>query len=300
MPIRIPDNLPAIEILRKEQIFVMDESRAFKQNIRPIKIAILNLMPDKQTTEAQLLRLLGNTPLQVEITLLHMESYQSKNTSQAYLHTFYNVFDDITPYKFDGMIITGAPVEHMRFEEVAYWDELSEIMKWSKTHVTSTFHICWGAQAGLYYHYGVPKYPLPQKMFGIFPHKVTNQSNILRGMDDTFYVPHSRHTEIRREDIEKVQKLKILSESEESGMYLVASEEGRQIFATGHSEYDPYTLDKEYKRDLCKGLDIAMPQNYYQDNDPSKPTIVNWRSHASLIFSNWLNFFVYQETPYNL
>jgi len=300
MPIRIPDNLPAIEILKKERIFVMDESRAFKQDIRPIKIAILNLMPDKQTTEVQLLRLLGNTPLQVDITLLHMESYQSKNTSQAYLHNFYHVFDDITSYKFDGMIITGAPVEHMQFEEVAYWSELTDIMQWSKTHVTSTFHICWGAQAGLYYHYGIPKYPLSQKMFGIFPHKAVNHSDLLRGMDDTFYVPHSRHTEIRREDIEKAQKLRILSESEISGIYLVASSDGYQIFATGHSEYDPSTLDKEYKRDLSKGLDIAMPEYYYQDSDPSKPARVNWRSHASLIFSNWLNYFVYQETPFHL
>ena len=300
MPIKIPDNLPAIEILRNERIFVMGEKRAFHQDIRPLKILILNLMPDKQATEVQLLRLIGNTPLQIDIKLMHMESHQSKNTSQEYLAAFYHVFDQIESEKFDGMIITGAPVEQMPFEEVSYWNELSDIMEWSKIHVTSTFHICWGAQAGLYYHYGVPKYPLPQKMFGVFPHKALAQSDLLRGMDDVFYVPHSRHTEVRLTDVESISDLQVLSVSEISGMYLAVSKDGRQIFVTGHSEYNPNTLDDEYKRDLSKGLNIAIPINYYSDNDPSNPPVVNWRSHASLLYSNWLNYFVYQETPYDL
>jgi len=300
MPIKIPDNLPAMEILRNEHIFVMGESRAFHQDIRPLKIVLLNLMPNKQTTEVQLLRLLGNSPLQVDITFMHMESHHSKNTPQEYLTAFYHVFDDISAEKYDGMIITGAPVELMPFEEVTYWNELSEIMKWSKSNVTSTFHICWGAQAGLYYHYGVPKYLLPRKMFGIFPHTASGQSDLLRGMDDVFYVPHSRYTEIRRPDIEKIPDLAILAESGQSGVYLAAARDRSQIFATGHSEYDPYTLGDEYNRDLAKGLDISAPVNYYRDNDPAKPPIVSWRSHASLLFSNWLNYFVYQETPYYL
>ena len=304
MPIKIPDNLPAMEILQKEHIFVMGDSEAFHQDIRPLKILILNLMPNKQTTEVQLLRLLGNSPLQVDITLLHMESHQSKNTSQEYLMAFYNVFDDISAEKFDGMIITGAPVEHMPFEEVTYWNELSGIMNWSNTHVTSTFHICWGAQAGLYYHYGIPKYPVPRKMFGIFPHRASAQSDLLRGMDDIFYVPHSRHTEVRRADIEIIPNLRILAESEQSGVYLIESDDKTRdrtrIFVTGHSEYDPNTLSDEYNRDIAKGLDISVPINYYTDDDPLKPPIVSWRSHASLLFSNWLNYYVYQETPYNL
>jgi homoserine O-succinyltransferase len=300
MPIKIPDHLPAMEILRNERIFVMGESKAFHQDIRPLKIIILNLMPNKQATEIQLLRLLGNSPLQVDVTLLHMESHHSKNTPQEYLAAFYHVFCDVEAEKFDGMIITGAPVEQMPFESVTYWGELSGIMEWSKTHVTSTLHICWGAQAGLYYHYGVPKYPLPQKMFGVFPHKASAQSDLLRGMDDVFYVPHSRYTEVRRADIEHVPGLRILAESEQSGMYLVASECGSRIFATGHSEYDPNSLGDEYNRDISKGLDIAVPANYYPGDDPSQPPMVKWRSHGNLLFSNWLNYFVYQETPYNL
>jgi len=300
MPIKIPDHLPAMEILRNERIFVMGESRAFHQDIRPLKIIILNLMPNKQTTEVQLLRLLGNSPLQVDVTLMHMESHHSKNTPQEYLTAFYHVFDEISAEKYDGMIVTGAPVEQMPFEEVLYWTELSEIMKWSITHVTSTFHICWGAQAGLYYHYGVPKYPLPRKMFGIFAHRAAAHSDLLRGMDDIFYVPHSRYTEVRRADIERIPDLRILAESEQSGVYLAASADGSRIFVTGHSEYDPNSLNDEYNRDIAKGLDIAVPVNYFPDDDPSKPPLVRWRSHASLLYSNWLNYFVYQETPYNL
>jgi len=300
MPIKIPDHLPAAEILRNERIFVMGESRAFHQDIRPLKIIILNLMPDKKTTEVQLLRLLGNTPLQVDITLLHMESHHSKNTPQEYLTAFYHIFDEISAEKFDGMIITGAPVEQISFEEVIYWLELSDIMQWSKTHVTSTFHICWGAQAGLYYHYGVPKHHLPGKMFGVFAHMATSQSDLLRGMDDIFYVPHSRYTEVRRADMEHIPHLQILAESEESGVYLAASDDGRQIFATGHSEYDPDTLSNEYNRDVAKGLAITIPVNYYPNDDPTQKPAVRWRSHASLLFSNWLNYFVYQETPFNL
>jgi homoserine O-succinyltransferase len=247
------------------------------------------------------MRLIGNTPLQVEVTLLHMESHNSKNTSKEYLDNFYHVFKEVSHRKFDGMIITGAPVELLEFEEVSYWDELVEIMDWSKTHVTSTFHICWGAQAGLYHHYGVPKYVLPQKMFGIFPHTVTGPMiNLLRGADDVFYSPHSRHTEIRSEDIEKVSELVILAESEQSGVYLVASKDGSQFFATGHSEYDPNTLKKEYERDLAKGSPISPPQHYFKDDDPKNPPVVTWRSHANLLFSNWLNYYVYQETPYIL
>ncbi|MDR1558473.1 MAG: homoserine O-succinyltransferase [Clostridiales bacterium] len=299
MPIKIPDHLPAIEILKNERIFIMGEDRAFHQDIRPLKIVILNLMPNKQTTEVQLLRLLGNTALQVDITLLHMESHISKNTPAEYLAAFYHVFEDIESEKFDGLIITGAPIEHLPFEEVTYWKELSGIMRWSKTHVTSTFHICWGAQAGLYYHYGIPKYPLPRKISGVFAHKAVAQSDLLRGMDDIFYVPHSRHTEIRRSDIERVPALQILAESEQSGVYLISADNGRQIFATGHSEYDPNTLNDEYMRDLNKDLPIDAPAHYYPNDNPCNPPIVTWRSHASLLFSNWLNF-VYQETPFRL
>ena len=301
MPIKIPDQLPAAEILKKENIFIMDENRAIRQDIRELKIVILNLMPLKQITETQLLRLLGNTALQIEITLLHTKTHNSKNTSKDYLLTFYKTFDDIKHEKFDGMIITGAPIEHLHFDDVTYWDELKQIMEWSKFHVTSTLHICWGAQAGLYYHYGVPKYPLPQKMFGVFPHILKKpQEQLLRGFDDVFYVPHSRHTEVREEDIEKISELEILSTSKEAGVYLVISKDKKQIFITGHSEYDPLTLKEEYLRDLEKGLDIQVPQYYFPQDDPTKYPLVRWRGHANLLFSNWLNYYVYQETPYNL
>lgn len=301
MPIKIPNELPAVEILKKENIFIMDEHRAIRQDIRELKIVILNLMPIKQVTETQLLRLLGNTPLQIEITLLHPKTHVSKNTSQDYLLTFYKTFDEIKDEKFDGMIITGAPIEHLPFEEVTYWEELTQIMEWSKFHVTSTFHICWGAQAGLYYHYGIPKYPLSEKMFGIFPHTLENpQVKLLRGFDDQFYVPQSRHTEVRREDIEKVHQLDLLSTSEEAGVYLVISKDRKQIFVTGHSEYDPLTLKEEYERDRKKGLDIQIPKHYFPQDDPTKYPLVRWRGHANLLFSNWLNYYVYQETPYYL
>lgn len=301
MPITVPDQLPAIEILRGENIFVMNESRAFRQDIRPLKIAILNLMPLKQATEVQLLRLIGNTPLQIDITLLHMESHISKNTSQEYLASFYQVFTDVKHQRFDGMIITGAPVEHFPFEQVAYWRELTAILDWTLTNVTSTYHICWGAQAALYHHYGVPKYPLPHKMFGVFPHgKNRTDVNILRGFDDMFFAPHSRHTEVRRADIERVPGLEVLSESPQAGVYIAASCDGRQLFVTGHSEYDPLTLKTEYERDLARGDAIDPPVNYFPDNDPSRHPLVNWRAHAGLLYSNWLNYYVYQETPYVL
>ncbi|HHW40794.1 MAG TPA: homoserine O-succinyltransferase [Syntrophomonadaceae bacterium] len=301
MPIKVPDNLPAAEILSNENIFIMHEERAVHQDIRPLRIALLNLMPTKIVTEIQILRLLGNTPLQVEMVFLHPESYTSKNTPQEYLIRFYNTFREVKGEKFDGLIITGAPVEQMEFEEVAYWEELKEIMDWSVHNVFSTLHICWGAQAGLYHHYGIPKYPLEKKMFGVFPHTVTKMNvKLLRGFDDEFYVPVSRHTEVRREDIEKVPELEILSESKESGVYLVTAKNGRQIFVTGHAEYDPLTLKWEYERDLEKGLDIDIPKNYFPGDDPNHSPKVNWRSHANLLFSNWLNYYVYQETPYDL
>ncbi|AKL97193.1 homoserine O-succinyltransferase MetA [Clostridium aceticum] len=301
MPVKIPDHLPATEILNKENIFAMTKSRALTQDIRALKIGILNLMPTKITTEVQILRLLGNSPLQVDIVLLHPKSYRSKHTPEKHLTSFYKTFDDIKEEKFDGLIITGAPVEHLAFEEVAYWEELKEIMAWQLHNVTSTLHICWGAQAGLYYHFGVPKYTLPSKMFGIFPHTVA-KSNVplLRGFDDIFVAPHSRHTEVRREDIEKVPELEILSESEESGIYIVATKDGRQVFVTGHSEYEPLTLKAEYDRDVTAGKEIEKPKNYFPNDDPTKPPVVNWRSHANLLFSNWLNYYVYQQTPYNI
>jgi homoserine O-succinyltransferase len=301
MPIKVPDKLPAKEILRSESIFVMDESHAIHQDIRPLEILILNLMPIKQVTEVQLLRLIGNTPLQVTVTLLHMETHIAKNTPQEYLAAFYNVFDDVKHRRFDGMIITGAPIEHLQFEDVAYWPELSKIMDWTRTNVTSTFHICWGAQAALYRHYGIQKYPLPHKMFGIFPH-TTNRADVqlLRGFDDLFYAPHSRHTEVRREDIINVPSLEILSESDTAGVYIAASLDGRQIFVTGQSEYDPLQLKSEYDRDISLGKQIAMPVNYFPGGDPSKPPVVSWRSHASLLYGNWLNYYGYQETPYKL
>ena len=301
MPIKIPNHLPAIEILKAEQIFVMDEHRATHQDIRPLKIIIANLMPNKQETEVQLMRLIGNTPLQIEIRLLHMESHRSQHTSADYLATFYEVFDDIKHEKFDGMIITGAPIEQMPFEEVTYWPELTRIMEWSKSNVTSTFHICWGAQAGLYYHYGVPKHALEEKRFGIFPHtKNKTNVNLLRGFDDIFYVPHSRHTETRAADIRKCPCLDILSESDESGVYLVSALEGRQVFVTGHSEYDVNTLLQEYTRDVEKGEAIQIPKHYFKNDDPSSIPMMTWRSHANLLYSNWLNYYVYQETPYDL
>jgi homoserine O-succinyltransferase len=300
LPIRVPDALPAIEILQKENIFVMDENRAVTQDIRALKIAVLNLMPIKQETEVQLLRLLSNTPLQLDITLLRPISHDSKNTSQEYLEAFYKTFDQIEHLKFDGMIITGAPVEQLEFEKVNYWSELVEIMEWTKKHVTSTFHICWGAQAGLYYHYGVPKYQLAQKKFGVFEHQIIHFEKLLQGMDDVVYMPHSRHTEVTKEEILACKDLKLLLESEEAGVALVISKDGRQIFATGHAEYDPHTLGKEYVRDLQKKLPINLPNNYYIDDEVEKGTMVRWRSHAYILFSNWLNYYVYQVTPYNL
>ena len=301
MPIKIPNDLPAVEILNKENIFVMHEDRALHQDIRPLNIVILNLMPTKIVTETQILRLLGNSPLQVDIVLLHPKTHISKNTSREHLIKFYNTFDEICDRKFDGMIITGAPVEQLPFEEVDYWDELVQIMDWSVTNVFSTFHICWGAQAALYHHYGIPKYQLPEKMFGIFPHRVTKKNQkLLRGFADIFYAPHSRHTEVRREDIQKVPELEILAESDEAGIYIVASKNGRQVFVTGHSEYDPLTLKAEYERDIAKGLKINLPKNYFPNDDPNFDPIVTWRGHANLLFNNWLNYYVYQETPYNL
>ena len=301
MPIIIPDDLPASGILQGENIFVMHEKRALHQDIRPLRIAILNLMPQKIVTETQLLRLLANTPLQCEIILLHAESHESKNTPEAHLANFYTTFSKIKTDNFDGMIITGAPVEHLDFDEWNYWEELQEIMEWTKTHVYATLHICVGAQAGLYYHYGIPKYPLAKKMFGVFSHRVLKKNvPLLRGFDDEFFVPHSRHSEIRREDVEKVPELEILSDSAEAGIYIIANRDCRQVFITGHSKYDPLTLKTEYDRDIAKGLDIDLPSGYFPNNDPSQAPIVRWRSHANLLFSNWLNYHVYQETPYDL
>ena len=301
MPIKIPNDLPAVKVLHDENIFVMTESRAVSQDIRPLRILLLNLMPKKIETETQLSRLLGNTPLQVELELIRTKTHQSKNTSEEHLLAFYKTFDDIRDQNFDGMIITGAPVEHLPFEEVEYWDELCNIMEWSKTHVHSTFHICWGAQAGLYYHFGIPKYPLDKKMFGIFPQKVDYKRSILfRGFDDEFMAPHSRHTEIRREDLEKIPRLKILASSEEAGIYAAMTGSGKQIFITGHSEYDAMTLDAEYKRDVSQGKPIEIPKNYYPNNDPEQAPNVCWRSHANLLYSNWLNYFVYQTTPFDI
>lgn len=301
MPIKIPNELPAVKTLNEENIFVMTRTRAVNQDIRPLKILILNLMPKKIETETQLSRLLGNSPLQVEIELIHTRSHESKNTSQAHMLSFYKVFDDIKNETFDGMIITGAPVEHLEFEEVEYWDELCEIMEWSKTHVWSTFHICWGAQAALYYHYGIKKYKLDKKLFGVFKHKADyKRAILLRGFDDEFYVPHSRHTTVKREDVEKVSELKILASSDEAGLYAVMTPQGRQIFITGHSEYDGDTLMHEYLRDVTLGRDIDVPKNYFPGDDLTKEPIVNWRSHANLLYSNWLNYFVYQTTPYDI
>ncbi|MHB9055628.1 MAG: homoserine O-acetyltransferase MetA [Paludibacteraceae bacterium] len=301
MPLNIPKTLPAVEALRKENIFVMDTERAESQQIRPLKIVVLNLMPLKITTETDLIRLLSNSPLQIEMDFLRLKSHTSKNTPIEHMMAFYKKFDEISKTNYDGMIITGAPVELLDFEEVNYWDELKMIFDWAHKHVTSTLYICWAAQAGLYHFYGVPKYRLPEKMFGVFEHKAYDLLNpIFRGFDDVFYVPHSRHTEIRREDILNVPELTLLSESEKSGVYMVMARGGREFFITGHSEYSCYTLDTEYKRDLKKGLPIHVPENYYRDNNPKNEPIVRWRSHANLLFTNWLNYFVYQETPYDL
>ena len=301
MPIKIPNLLPATQVLLNENIFVMTETRAMTQDIRPLKILMLNLMPQKIVTETQIARVIGNTPLQVELELLQTATHKSTHTSEEHMLAFYKTFDEVKHKKYDGMIITGAPVEHLPFEEVEYWDELCEIMEWSKTHVTSTFHICWGAQAGLYYHYGVKKYPLEKKLFGVFEHTLDHkQSMLFRGFDDTFVVPHSRHTTCRREDIEAVPELKILSSSEEAGVFVCSTERGRQIFVTGHSEYDRDTLKNEYLRDKNAGLPIEMPKNYFPDDDDTKEPIVRWRSCANLFYTNWLNYFVYQSTPYNI
>ena len=301
MPIKIPNALPATKTLNDENIFVMTETRAMTQDIRPLHILLLNLMPTKIDTETQLSRLLGNTPLQVELTLARVGSHESKNTPEEHMLAFYKNFGDIAHLNFDGMIITGAPVEHLPFEEVDYWDELRRIMDWSKTHVHSTFHICWGAQAALYHHFGIEKRPLPEKMFGVFPHRVEYRRSILfRGFDDVFMAPHSRHTTIERADIENVSALRILASSDEAGVYAVSTDNGRQIFITGHSEYDPLTLEREYRRDVQAGKPIAVPKNYYPGDDPAQPPIVSWRAHANLLYSNWLNYFVYQTTPYDL
>ena len=301
MPIQIPNDLPAAGTLQQENIFVMTEKRAITQDIRPLEIVLLNLMPTKVATETQLSRLLGNTPLQVHMELMHMSSHVSRNVTQEHLLTFYKSFDELKDRKFDGMVITGAPVEHMPFEEVDYWPELCRIMEWSKTNVHSTFHICWGAQAGLYYHYGIQKHSMPQKLFGVYPHRADyKRSILLRGFDDVFWAPHSRHTTVYREDIEAVPGLRVLASSPKAGVYAVASKEGRQIFVTGHSEYDPDTLQKEYLRDKNLGLPIHVPENYFPNDDDTQPPVVRWRGHANLLFSNWLNYFVYQTTPYDI
>ena len=301
MPIRITNDLPAAQVMQQENIFVMKHQRATTQQIRPLEIVVLNLMPTKIVTETQLTRLLGNTPLQVNLELMHTSTHRSKNVSEEHLLTFYKTFDELKDRKFDGMVITGAPVELMDFEDVDYWDELCRIMEWSKTHVHSTLHICWGAQAGMYYHYGIPKYPLDQKLFGVYPHRADyKRSILLRGFDDTFYVPHSRHTTVRREDIEAVPGLKILASSKEAGVYAVMNKNGHHIFITGHSEYDARTLETEYLRDKNLGKSISVPENYYPDDDDTKEPIVRWRGHANLLFSNWLNYFVYQTTPYDI
>ena len=301
MPLNLPDRLPAIEALKEENIFVIDEKRASSQDIRPLKIVILNLMPVKITTETDLVRLLSNTPLQVEIEFMKIKDHVSKNTSEDHIEKFYKNFDELEDNKYDGMIITGAPLEHLEYNDVSYWNEIKKIFDWSRTHVTSTLYICWAAQAGLYHFYDIPKYPLDKKMFGIFKHTVYDHKNpLFRGFDDEFYVPHSRHSEIRKEDIVKNKELKILSESDESGVYIVMARNGREIFVTGHSEYSPYTLDSEYKRDVAKDLPIEIPVNYYKNDNPDEAPVVRWRGHANLLFSNWLNYFVYQETPYDI
>ena len=303
MPIKIPNNLPATKILEGENIFVMDSDRAYSQDIRPLKLLILNLMPIKQVTETQLLRLLGNTPLQVEVDFIYTESYMPTHTTTDYLTEFYGTFAEVRHKKYDGFIITGAPVEQMPFEDVAYWEEVAEIMEWSKSHAYSTFHICWGAQAGLYYHYGIKKYDVAPKIFGVYKHHLcVENERLFRGFDDEFYVPHSRHTEVRKKDIERIPELTIIAESdEEAGVYAIANLDKRQFFITGHAEYDPLSLKAEYDRDMAAGMpNVNVPLNYYPDDDPTKPPIVRWRSVANLLFANWLNYYVYQETPYEL
>ncbi len=301
MPIKIPNKLPAAKVLADENIFVMDEKRASTQDIRPLRIGILNLMPTKIETETQLARLLGNTPLQVEVELVQVSSHKSKNTSEEHMLAFYKTFDEIKDQKFDGFVITGAPVEKMEFEEVDYWEELCTIMEWTKTNVHSTFHICWGAQAALYYHYGIKKYPLEEKLSGVYRHKVVYKNPMLmRGFDDEFMVPHTRHTSVRIEDVKKCKDIKILSVSDKAGLYAAATAKGKQIFITGHSEYDRDTLKKEYLRDEAAGTNPNVPENYFPDDDPTKDPIVTWRGHANLIYSNWLNYFVYQSTPFDI
>lgn len=300
MPIKIPDELPAKAILEKENIFVMGENRAFHQDIRPLGILILNLMPVKETTETQLLRLLGNSPLQVEITLLRIASHESRNTSHEHLNAFYKTFDEVRYKNWDGLIITGAPIEHLDYSQVRYWPELTAIMEWSKDHVTSTMHICWGAQAGLFYHFNVPKYPLDSKMFGVYQHRVLADIPLVRGFDEEFLAPHSRHTEVRQQDIAGIEDLILVSDSEDAGVYIAASRDGKQIFVTGHSEYDVSTLAAEYVRDKERGLEIQPPTNYFPDDNPERTPVHRWKSHAYLLFSNWLNYYVYQETPFDL
>lgn len=301
MPIKIPNNLPAVKTLNDENIFVMSETRAVTQDIRPLKILLLNLMPKKIETETQLSRLLGNSPLQVDLELIHTKTHSSKNTSQEHLLSFYKTFDDVKDNNYDGMVITGAPVEQIPFEEVDYWNELCEIMEWSKTHVYSSFHICWGAQAALYYHYGIQKHGLDKKLFGIFPHRVEYKRSILfRGFDDVFMVPHSRHTTVLREDIAAREELRILAASDEAGVFAVATDGGRQIFITGHPEYDAGTLKSEYIRDKNEGKPIEIPKNYFPEDDEKREPVVSWRSHANLLYSNWLNYYVYQDTPYDI
>ena len=301
MPLNFPDGLPAIDLLREENIFVMNETRAAHQDIRPLKIIILNLMPLKIATETDLLRLLSNSPIQIEIDFLQIEGHVSKNTSLDHLNAFYHTFPEIRENKYDGMIITGAPVEHLPFEEVDYWHEVCEIFGWAEHHVTSTMYICWAAQAGLHYHFGIPKYPLEKKMFGIFEHHLADlKIPIFRGFNDTFMAPHSRHTEIHAEDILKVPEIELISHSDEAGVYMVMANKGKQLFITGHPEYSRGTLNREYQRDFEKGLSIDLPANYYRENDPSKEPVLSWRSHANLLFLNWLNYYVYQETPYDI
>ena len=301
MPLRLPDGLPAIDFLKNENIFVLGRERADSQDIRPLRIAILNLMPLKIPPETDLIRLLSNSPLQLDIHLMKVKAHTSKNTPVEHMRAFYRDFEDMRHENFDGMIITGAPVEHLAYEEVNYWDEMSDILTWARTHVTSTMYICWAAQAALYYYYGVPKYPLPEKMFGIFPQRPLDpRLPIFRGFDDRFFMPHSRHTEVRREDILRVPELTLIAEGDVSGVSMVMARGGREIFVTGHSEYSPMTLDTEYRRDLSKGLPIHMPVNYYTDDNPELPPLVTWRAHGNLMFTNWLNYYVYQETPYNV
>jgi homoserine O-succinyltransferase len=301
MPVKIPDTLPARVILEQENIFVMGEERARHQDIRPLRVGILNLMPNKIVTETQILRLLGNSPLQVDVTLIHMATHRSKNVPEEHLINHYRSFAQVRRQKFDGLVVTGAPVEHLAFEEVDYWPELTDIMDWAETNVFASLYICWGAQAALYHHYGIPKHPLAEKMFGVFPHRVLERHHrLMRGFDDEFLAPHSRHTEVRRADVERIPELVLLAESDRAGVYIIASRDGRKVFITGHSEYDPPTLKTEYDRDVGKGLPIRIPINYFPDDDPSRTPVVRWRSHAAMLFVNWLNYHVYQCTPYDL